>query len=381
MMLPKKLQHKIEQRINSNSLRLLDTPTAMVDFYTNDYLGLANSPVVFEDTHAYLTEKGIRNNGATGSRLLSGNHPLYNTVEQQLSVFHNAEAALVFNSGYTANLGFFSAVPQRNDVVLYDVYVHASIRDGIKLSNAKAYAFNHNCLADLTEKLKKYNKAETTIYVVTETVFSMDGDIPELKKIATLCNAYNARLVVDEAHAIGVVGNSGKGLTEKLRLESLVFARIITFGKALGCHGAAILGSKALKEYLINFSRPFIYTTALPPHAVANIHIAYKHLNTATALQQKLAQNIQFFKSEIARLGMMDLFIKSNSAIHCIVISENEKVKYIAQQLQEKGFMVKPILSPTVPSGKERLRFCVHAYNTTEDITQVLTLLKGYLKI
>lgn len=378
--LPKKLQQKLENRKETNSLRKLDTQNNLIDFSSNDYLGFSQSEIIFNKTHAYLMGHNITHNGATGSRLLSGNHELFNTVETLLSDFHNSESALIFNSGYDANIGLFSCVPQRSDIILYDEYIHASIRDGIKLSNAKAYKFKHNNLENLTCHLERSREVsqETNIYLVTESVFSMDGDSPDLIKMSQLCKAYNAYFIVDEAHAVGVFGERGAGLVQHLKLEKDVFARIITFGKAIGTHGAAIIGSESLKHYLVNFSRSFIYTTALPPHTLANIHSAYHEL-VLTNNKEQLHKNIAHFKSEIIKNELQNYFIESYSAIHCCIISGNDTVKRIAQKFQEQGFNIKPILSPTVPKEQERLRFCLHAFNSEEDISEVLKRLATFI--
>ncbi|TXD82501.1 8-amino-7-oxononanoate synthase [Subsaximicrobium wynnwilliamsii] len=380
-MFPKKLQDKLDQRTAESSFRHLGQPNTLIDFSSNDYLGFSREKSIFDQAHRYLLEHELNQNGATGSRLLSGNHKLYEDVEAILSDFHKSESALIFNSGYDANLGFFTAVPQRNDLIFYDEFCHASIRDGIGMSQAKANKFKHNDIADLEQKLKRqFNKAfETnTLYVVTESVFSMDGDTPDLLRLSALCDAYNALLVVDEAHAIGVFGVNGNGIIPQLELEAQVFARIITFGKALGCHGAAVLGSKKLQDYLINFCRAFIYTTALPPHSLATLKFAYTALSNPPAnpsAKAQLAENIHFFKAELKRLKLEQQFLDSDSAIQSCVVPGNEKVKKLAQQLQQNGFDVKPILSPTVPKGQERLRFCIHAYNSRDAISKVLQLL------
>ena len=206
----------------------------------------------------------------------------------------------------------------------------------------------------------------------------MDGDTPDLVKMSEIIKMHNAFFVVDEAHAVGVFGEYGCGEVQRLGIENDVFARIVTFGKALGSHGAAILGNKKLTEYLVNFARSFIYTTGLSPHALATVKVAYDHLKEES-LQTKLKINIQSFKSEILRLNLQELFIESNSAIHCCIVSGNEKAKKIANQLQQKGFDVRPILSPTVSIGEERLRFCLHSYNSHEEILQVLNLLSTFV--
>ena len=326
MELPKKLINKLESRKKNNALRSLKSASGLVDFSSNDYLGFAKSKRIFDNTHQFLIDKNIKQNGATGSRLLSGNHFLYDEVESILNNYHQSASSTIFNSGYDANIGFFSAIPQRGDIILYDEFIHASIRDGIQLSNAKSYKFLHNNLEDLEKKLLQFNKKNfstaleesenennTEIYVVTESVFSMDGDSPGLETMSQLIKKHNAYLIVDEAHAVGVFG---AGLTQKLNLHNEVFARIITFGKAMGCHGAAILGSKQLQQYLVNFARSFIYTTGLSPHSLATIQTAYQHLNVSLSefekneqiymenSQSKLQENIHHLLQEVKRLNL-----------------------------------------------------------------------------
>jgi 8-amino-7-oxononanoate synthase len=375
MKIPKALQQKLLFRKDSNALRKLPMPINGIDFSSNDYLGFAKNEKIFETTHQYLVENNIKVNGATGSRLISGNHNLYDITEKYIAAFHQSEAALIFNSGYDANVGFFSAVPQRNDVILYDELCHASIRDGIQMSHAKSYKFQHNDYEDLEAKISKIqtpNSEFQTIYIVTESVFSMDGDTPNMETLVQLSEKFKALLVVDEAHALGVFGEKGEGVIQSQQLQSKVFARIMTFGKGLGCHGAAILGNADLIEYLVNFARSFIYTTGLSPHSVATILVAYQKLNQSLELQ-KLKENITFFNQQKQLLGIKPLFVYSKSAIHSAIIPGNNKVKKIAAQLQEKGFEVKAILSPTVPEGQERLRFCLHSYTTELEMKNVLT--------
>lgn len=375
MKIPNALQQKLHFRKEANALRKLPIPTSGIDFSSNDYLGFAKNEQIFDATHKYLVENTIKINGATGSRLISGNHNLYDITEKYITAFHQSEAALIFNSGYDANVGFFSAVPQRNDVILYDELCHASIRDGIQMSHAKSYKFQHNNYEDLEAKISKIqtpNSEFQTIYIVTESVFSMDGDSPNIETLVQLSEKFKALLVVDEAHALGVFGEKGEGIIQSQQLQNKVFARIMTFGKGLGCHGATILGSSELKEYLVNFARSFIYTTGLSPHSVATILVAYQNLNHSDELQ-KLKENITFFNQQKQLLGIKPLFVYSKSAIHSAILPGNDKVKNIATQLQEKGFEVKAILSPTVPEGQERLRFCLHSYTTELEMKNVLS--------
>ncbi|UPQ80759.1 8-amino-7-oxononanoate synthase [Flavobacterium azooxidireducens] len=379
--LPKSLHQKLLQREQNNALRQLALPNNLVDFSSNDYLGFAKSEAIFQQTHDLLVSRNYKVNGATGSRLLTGNHSIYTETEEFIAQFHQAEAALIFNSGYDANVGFFSSVPQRNDIILYDELSHASIRDGIQMSLAKSFKFKHNDVVDLENLLTKFqtatrNPQPATIFIITESVFSMDGDSPDLEKLVALSEKHNAYLVIDEAHAIGVFGEKGEGLVQQLNLQNNVFARIITFGKALGCHGAAVLGSEQLKTYLTNFARSFIYTTGLSPHSVATIFVAYQQLAKSQQERENLFQNIDYFKS---CLPSSIFHLPSSSTIHSVVIPGNERVKIIAQQLQQNGFDVKPILSPTVPEGQERLRFCLHSYNSQKEIFTVLDLLSTFV--
>ncbi|WP_373519606.1 aminotransferase class I/II-fold pyridoxal phosphate-dependent enzyme, partial [Pricia sp.] len=357
---PKKLHDKLAHREVQSTLRHLPEANDLVDFSSNDYLGFSRNGEIFGRASQLLSEKNIIQNGATGSRLLSGNHPLYAELEEKMAEFHQTESALVFNSGYDANIGFFGAVPQRGDIVFYDEYVHASIRDGIKMGNAKSYRFKHNDLEDLKKKCRaalgrssfagtakvastdlptggagraevrtpsliadKAGEAEVPVpraveapvssadevYVVTESVFSMDGDSPNLKSFAEFCQENNYHLVVDEAHALGVFGKKGEGLIQELGLQDAIFARIVTFGKAMGCHGAAILGSIIFKNYLINFARSLIYTTGLPPHSVATIFASYEYLlasdnghngKLGNRLVTGLKKKIEFFNLGLA---------------------------------------------------------------------------------
>lgn len=384
MKFPKNLFDKLETRKQNNALRQLPSATSNIDFASNDYLGFAKSATIFNRTHQFLIDNNFIENGATGSRLLSGNHPLYELTENYIAQFHQTESALIFNSGYDANIGFFSSVPQKGDFILYDELCHASIRDGIRLSNAKSFKFQHNDFEDLERLLTQYQPSTvyqqpSTIYIVTESVFSMDGDTPNLEELVQLAEKYKAHIVIDEAHALGVFGNQGEGLVQSLQLQDKIFARIVTFGKGLGCHGAVILGSDELKSFLVNFARSFIYTTGLSPHAIATIYMAYQSLQQDETSLEKLRNNINIFNQQKQLLGLKPLFVRSKSAIQSAIIPGNEKVKTIATKLQQNGFDVKAILSPTVPEGQERLRFCMHSYNTSEEISSLMACIQTLL--
>lgn len=299
-------------------------------------------------------------NGSTGSRLISGNLVYTETLEQAIADFHRYEAGLLFNSGYDANLGLFSSLPQRGDTIITDELVHASIIDGARLSYANRYSFRHNDLQNLEDKLRH---AKGKCYVAIESVYSMDGDTPPIKEIVALSKQYGASLIVDEAHALGLYG---RGLIAELGLETEIFATIVTFGKALGCHGAIVLGSNLLRQYLINFSRSFIYTTAASFHQLASIKMAYRLLPSQQEETRKLRENIALFKS---RLNADEYYLlPADSAIQCLVMGSNEKAKKMADELQKAGLDVRAILSPTVAKGGERIRICLHSFNSTNEL-------------
>ena len=323
---------------------------------------------MIQEALLHIRSTGI--NGSTGSRLISGNTDYAESLEQWIADYHEAESGLLFNSGYDANLGLLSSLPQRHDTVIHDELAHASIIDGIRLSNATRYNFKHNDINSLEQKLKAANGL---IYVVVESVYSMDGDQAPLQAIKILCKRYDAALIVDEAHALGVFG---KGLVNKLNLQHDVFARVITFGKALGAHGAIVLGSVALRNYLINFSRSFIYTTAAPLHQLVSIKAGYTFLANSAFLIDILHQKIMLYNRLMKVISPGN---NSDSAIQTIIIGGNDETKKAAQALQQQGFDVRPILSPTVPTSTERLRICLHTYNTDEQITQLTNLIKEYL--
>jgi 8-amino-7-oxononanoate synthase len=361
MKLPERLQNKLDERKEDDSFRSLHVLEQGIDFCSNDYLGMAK--INFTSTLA---------DGATGSRLISGDSDIAHELERFAATFYEMPAALLYNSGYAANIGLLSCVPLRGDTILYDELCHASIRDGIRLSNATSFKFRHN---DFDHLLSQIKKAEGTIYVVVESVYSMDGDEADLKQLGKICREYGAYLIVDEAHAAGVYGEKGKGASNALglELEKNIFAKIITFGKAYGSHGAMVLGSLALKDYLINFSRSLIYTTALPPASVDRILFAIQAVAQSDSLRKELQKNITYFrrKAEEKKLSIMESF----SPIQGVFIAGNKAVKTKATALVAKGILVKAILSPTVPKGKERIRICIHSFNTQEEIDQLISAL------
>lgn len=365
------LQQALQKRTEQNALRGLRINDLPVDFCSNDYRGYARSRLLQSAIEREWNALPERMNGSTGSRLLAGNTAYTEELEKYLAAFHETDAGLIFNSGYDANVGLFSALGQSETVFLYDELIHASVHDGIKLSKATAYPFKHNDLQHLEERLKL---VKGIVYVAVESIYSMDGDCAPLVEMAMLCEKYGACLIVDEAHATGVTSNMG-GLVQALNLKEKVFARVHTFGKALGCHGAIVVGSELLRNYLINFCRSFTYTTALPLHSLVTIHQAYRLLQTDKETLASLNANIASFKNKLSGNPSVNL-IRSDSPIQSIIVGGNEAVKACAEQLRNEGLDVRPILSPTVPKGKERMRICIHSFNTEKEIGQLTAALQ-----
>jgi 8-amino-7-oxononanoate synthase len=371
--LPEHLLKSLQERDQKGLLRKLKKEFPSIDFCSNDYLGFSKCGLLAAALQGSQSQS--TQSGSTGSRLISGNSELTEAAEKHIALFHHAESALIYNSGYDANVGLFSCIPQKNDLVLFDELIHASIYDGIRLSNAAYYKFKHNNLESLQELINRHKASYTNIYIAVESVYSMDGDTAPLLEIVEICKAsQRVYLIVDEAHAIGVFGKQGRGLCNALNIEKKVFARVYTYGKALGCHGATVVGSALLREYLVNFSRSFIYTTALPPHSIEAILCAYKLL-IETNEQEKLQENIAYFYS---KAGSIDGLIKSQSAIHSLVVGRNVRADELEALLAENNIHAKAIKSPTVREGTERVRFSLHTFNTREEIDLLIKLLKAF---
>jgi len=365
---PTSVINALRERENSGLLRKLPSVYSGVDFLSNDYLGYSRLGLI----HSVFAELFAEHNfssGSGGSRLISGNSEFKIEAEKKIAHFHSAESALLFNSGYDANVGIMSCIPKKNDLVLSDELIHASLYDGIRLSYAKHFKFKHNNTHHLEELLERHHHSYENIYVVLESVYSMDGDEAPLTKIVETLNHYNnAYLVVDEAHAIGVLGEQGRGLCNESGVEEKCFARIYTYGKAMGCHGAAVVGNTVLIDYLVNYARSFIYTTALPDHSVAKILCAYTLLEQQSQ-QESLHLNIKLFLE--ATKNQTD-WIKSRSAIQFFLTGERSKAIKLEKLLLQKGYHVKAIQTPTVKEGTERIRICLHSFNSVDEINGML---------
>ncbi len=367
------LSHSLEQRIATHTLRRLSLDRAPVDFFSNDYLGIATNGLPAE----YRTDNAATGAGSSGSRLLSGNYQAIEDLESYVAAFHAAEAALIFNSGYDANLGLLASIATRECTVLYDQLCHASILDGIRLGRSdKKVRFRHNDLNDLEDKLLR--AAEGPRVVVVESIYSMDGDWAPLQAITELAERHRAMLIVDEAHATGVWGDNGEGLVQHLGLEKKVYARVHTFGKAVGGHGAAVVGPQLLKQYLINFARSFIYTTALPPPAIHHVRNVYEYFSSPSFSNVPLHILMNHFTSRRDR-SSLEGWKKNDSAIQSLVVGDPVKAKRAAAAVVNAGQQVNAIVHPTVAKGTERLRICIHSFNTTAQIDTLIDLLESNL--
>ena len=363
------MKTKLAKRRRLGNLRRLQTPKKLIDFASSDYLGLSRSKELGVLVEKEKEKYGSFFNGfgSTGSRLLTGNTSYAETLEKQIANFHGYQEGLLFSCGYMANVGLLSAIANPDDVIFFDLYVHASIHDGIRLSGARAYPFRHCDLEHLENRLKQCC-AKGNRYICIESIYSTDGTVAPLEEISLLANAYEARLIVDEAHAIGVLGPNGLGLIAEKGLMKHVFAQVNTFGKALGTFGAIVLGTTLLKEYLINFSNACLYTTALPFQSLAAIKCSY---DLFPALEDKRAHIRNLIRHFHAHL-------LSKTQIQPIKVSGNQAVRQIAEKLQQDGFDVRPLMSPTVRRGHEVLRICLHAFNTNREVEKLYEKVDHY---
>jgi len=420
MPLPKQSDvDKIEQNIQTQPI---------IDFASNDYLGLARcknqhalvqsaNNNLFHNTNVQQQQPTL---GSSGSRLLSGDSNLARSLELQLANIHNRQAALLFNSGYDANLSILSSLPyNEDDCIVMDELVHNSLIMGIRMSRLnkkRVVMFKHNDVNDLKRVLEKVaSRPVSSTLVVVESVYSMDGDVAPLKEILELAKEYEAGVMVDEAHGHGVYGKTnlhdlksytinfsnddttnieettrgGTGVLAALNLEHhpALFCSIHTFGKAAGCHGAVVAGSNTLISYLVNYARPFVYSTALPTHSLVTIQQSYESMigNIGEDRRKKVFQLVRLFREKM--LDGIDILkqeypksdfelLPSPSPIQAIVVPGNEQCISVCQYLRNVGNLdVYPIRSPTVTKGKERIRIILHSHNTENEVNELTTMI------
>ncbi|MFH1678100.1 MAG: 8-amino-7-oxononanoate synthase [Candidatus Omnitrophota bacterium] len=338
------------------------------DFSSNDYLGLAQHPALKEASRRAAEKFGT---GASASRLLSGDLEIHHELEEKVACFKGKEAALIFNSGYQANLGIISALYKKGDVVFSDRLNHASIIDGIRLSGAKLFRFPHNGTGYLESLLKKQRGNFNEALIITETIFSMDGDEAALKELADLKEKYNCRIMVDEAHATGIFGENGSGMVEEKGLTDRTDLIMGTFSKALGSFGAYIACSKQIKEYLVNACRSFIYSTSLPASVIAANLASLEVIKNEPARRNKLLDNARYFRGNLKR-NKFGFTLRGSSQIVPVIIGGIARTIKLSQGLQNKGYWVLPIRPPTVPAGEARLRFSLTYFHTTDILERLI---------
>ena len=340
----------------------------MLNLSSNDYLGLASRSDLREAFFEEWKEKDYPLSSSS-SRLLTGNFTVYTELEQLMAERFNREAALLFNSGYHANTGILPALAYKQTLILADKLVHASIIDGILLSGAPFQRYRHNDYNQLETLLKKNAGQYEQLFIVTESIFSMDGDVADLRRLVELKKSYpNVCLYVDEAHAIGVRGKNGLGIAEEQDCIREIDLLVGTFGKALASMGAYVVCSRTIREYLVNCMRPLIFSTALPPAQIAWTRFIFERLPEFSSLREELTLTSHLLSDALEGKGGEI----SESHIIPYIIRENNDCISKAEELQRKGFYCLPVRPPTVPKGMARIRFSLTADITTEQLTQLI---------
>jgi len=359
----KRIEEELRKRKETNLLRRLDHPIdtqregrvyikgkEYINFSSNDYLGLASHPKLKEAGEKAIEEMGT---SASASRLLSGDLRLYHCLEEEIARLKGKESALIFNSGYQANIGVISALCTKEDAVFSDRLNHASIVDGILLSGARLFRFRHNDLAHLNWLLEKERRKYRNALIISESVFSMEGDFSPLRELVELKEKYACQMMIDEAHATGVFGEEGEGRVEKEDLAERIEVVMGTFGKALGGFGAYIACSKRMREYLVNFARSFIYSTALPPAVVAGNLVSLELIREEGFRRKELLEKAEYLRKGLKEKGVC---VRGCSQIIPIIVSDSEKAVELSKRLWERGYWTFPIREPTVPPKEARLR-------------------------
>ncbi|SKB64450.1 8-amino-7-oxononanoate synthase [Soonwooa buanensis] len=361
-------EEALEKRKEKGTLRVLNQKSEGIDFYSNDYLGMARNQEFQDLLLKIVFENPKLLSGSTGSRLVSGNSSIVTEAEEFIAKEHQYKSALLFPSGYNANLAIFSTLPTRHDTIIVDEQIHRSVHDACKMSNAKKLKFKHNDPEHLEEILKRQNRI---CYVAIESLYSMDGDLAPIQKIVEITEKYNANLIVDEAHAFGIFGY---GLINKFQLQNKVLATVITYGKSLGTHGAAILTNDLIKSYLINFASPFIYTTSAHDFLWMSILKGHEFIKSDNQLSIDLQKNIKIFRQQ-----NLETPSSENSPIQAIIIPNNHRLRSLKEALLENGFLTYAVFSPTVKEGTERLRICLHSFNKEEEILELTKIVKTFI--
>ncbi len=339
---------------------------------SNDYLGLTQHPKVKEKTKEAIEKFGC---GSGASRLISGTNQLHCELENKLADFKKTEAALVFSSGYAANLGVISSLVDKRDVIIIDKLNHASIIDGCRLSEAVLRVYPHKNM-DSLEKILKKSQSYNLRLIITDGIFSMDGDIAPLPEIVALAKKYHALVMIDDAHGTGVLGKEGRGTIEYFNLEGHIDIQMGTLSKTLGTLGGFIAGSNVLIEYLKNKARSFIYSTALPPAQVAAALAALEIIQTEPERRLKLWESVRYLKEGLEKLGFNTM--ESQTQIIPVLIGEDDKTMQAAKFLYENGIFAPGIRPPTVPKGTSRIRLSIMATHTKFHLDKILSTFKKF---
>ena len=376
LMLDEWLSQRIEKTKEAGLYRELRTmntaplPEMLIDgqrqivFSSNNYLGLANDQRLVDAAETILHEFGV---GSSGSRLTTGHTDWHQKLEEKIAHFKQTEAALLFSSGFLANVGVLSSLPEKGDVILSDQLNHASIIDGCQLSKADTVVYNHIDMNDLEKKLK-----ETVSYkrrfIVTDGVFSMDGTIAPLDQIILIAKQYDAYVIVDDAHATGVLGEKGRGTSEYFGVYPDVV--IGTLSKAIGTEGGFVAGSKVLIDFLLNHARTFIFQTAMPPSICAASHAALEIIEESNEKRQLLFSNVKRVKNSLEEMGYI---VKGDlTPIIPVIIGDPQDAVMFAKKLQENGIYAPAIRPPTVPNGESRIRLTVTSAHGSKEIDYLL---------
>ncbi|BAQ64533.1 8-amino-7-oxononanoate synthase [Geminocystis sp. NIES-3709] len=344
----------------------------LVNFASNDYLGLTCDKRLMDASIEAIYKYGT---GSTGSRLLSGHRKLHEDLEHSIAIWKKTEKALVFSSGYSANIGTISALVNQKDLILGDEYNHSSLKNGAKLSQSQVIEYNHNNCLDLTQKLDKNRSNYRHCLIVTDSVFSMDGDLCHLPELIDIANKYDCWLLIDEAHATGIIGKTGAGCLEHFGIKNDNIIQIGTLSKAIGSLGGYVAGSEVLIDFLRNRCPTWIYTTALSPADTAAALKGVEIIRNDSERRSSLWQNITLLKQELNSLNMS--FFPSESAILCLKSKTAESALNLSLKLRENGFFVPAIRPPTVPTS--RLRFSVMATHQSQHFTTLRSSIECHI--
>ena len=343
----------------------------LIDLSSNDYFGLSRDKDVINAAHEATLIEGL---GSGSSRFISGSRPIHKSLETNLGKWLNQDSVLLFPSGYQANIAAIQALTDKNSIIIADRLIHNSLLVGAKASGAKLIRFLHNNLKDLENKLSKYSIINNSILVVVESLYSMEGSIAPIEKITKLCRKYNCKLLVDEAHALGILGNKGKGLSYPF-LDSISMVSG-TFGKAFGSGGAFLATNKKTGEMLIQTSSPFRYTTALSPSLAAGALKSLQKIKKNQNLGTNLLKISKKWKEEIENIGKYEVI--GDAHILSLIIGDEEKTMMMQNFLEEKGYLAVGIRPPTVPLGKSRIRLTIRNSFNTDILKNFISVLKAY---